>query len=101
MCYNVRYCSTSDSSNLSALLKRQVRRFKDSDGVPWAVRAEWRPDVMLALGPDGESVRHDRAWLYFRSPNVTRRLDTFPDDWSELDDVELEKLMRRAIRAPR
>lgn len=79
-------------------MRGQIRRFTDDQGIRWAVRAEWRPEVVLAISPGGQSSYYDRLWLYFRSSTVTRRTGLFPEEWYDLDDTALIGLMYRATR---
>lgn len=79
-------------------MRGPIRRITDQMGTRWTVRAEWRPEVVLAIAPGCEASRCDRLWLYFRSPGVTRRIGTFPAEWFDLDETALQDLLQRSVR---
>jgi len=94
------------------------REFKDSDGRHWdvwtvvpAFAERRRPGGELPAGVQ-ERRRHDEfrvslggkwanGWLAFATQGERRRLLTFPTNWEDLSDAELEALCKRAQPASR
>ena len=86
-----------------------LREFRDSEGRPWRV---WDIDPsQLAARPvlqparDGDGVRAGEGlndgWLCFEGTQEKRRLAPVPEDWSRLEDHELERLMQDAKQVRR
>lgn len=76
------------------------RRFADTDGTEWMVRA--------VHPADRTDARHSRllgafqqGWLAFECDHGKRRLSPIPDDWEQLDDAALRALCAKADAAPR
>ena len=62
------------------------RSFIDAQGVQW--RVSERP--VRRAGRD-----EPRRCLFFEAPHIIRRVCSYPDNWSELPDGELEALSWR------
>lgn len=69
-----------------------ARVFEDSTGARWDVY-EVRRSSQKALAV---SAGLERGWLAFGSGTEKRRLAPIPENWESVDDVELERLCRRA-----
>ena len=71
------------------------RSFTDAEGILWDVyeRPAAGEEALRRATPDE---RRTPARLYFESPRLRKALRTYPRDWAELTDAELEALCRRA-----
>ena len=68
-------------------------RFVDSDGVAWEVTEVPRSPAPQRAGADAP---FEPSWLCFRSPQATRKLQPYPQQWEQLSPRQLERLCRRA-----
>jgi hypothetical protein len=68
---------------------RASRQFVDSFGFSWEA-VEIVRDTATVEGPKSDS------WLYFLSRGTTRRLRSYPHEWSALNWTDLEDLCTRA-----
>ncbi len=78
-----------------------LREFQDNQGLQWkvwSVRSE-----TLDKRTTAEDYMRDwqDGWLCFECPTERRRLATFPGNWEELPDEELEGLLTQAQSARR
>jgi hypothetical protein len=64
------------------------RNFIDSFGFSWQAL-----EISDSASPEPESAD---SWLYFLSRGTTRRLRSFPGEWSNLSWTDLEDLCTRA-----
>lgn len=78
----------------------RIREFRDSEGQDWRI---WAVTPGMASPSSQRYLGELRnGWLAFESLSGTarRRLVSFPADWIQLDDRELEQLLRQATVAP-
>lgn len=66
------------------------RNFVDSFGFSWQALEITRDSTSPGAQPESDS------WLYFLSRGTTRRLRSYPDDWSAMGWTDLEDLCTRA-----
>lgn len=66
------------------------RRFVDSFGFSWQALEIARDAVALDAQPTADN------WLYFLSRGTTRRLRSYPREWSAMSWTDLEDLCTRA-----
>lgn len=69
------------------------RKFVDSFGFSWQV---WEIVPDPAAGSPEAPSPADTGWLYFFSRGTTRRLVTYPSDWSARSWSDLEDLCMHA-----
>lgn len=74
--------------------------FRDSANVGWTV-FEVRRQVTTKSDSSFLPGSFSDGWLCFESVGAKRRLIKYPDNWRELSDAELEKLLVVAQPAPR
>lgn len=81
------------------------RTFTDSKGARWEVYelvlpvAPRRPGAPIPAGTTDVQPRIE-AWLCFESTTEKRRLRPIPEDWVDVPDASLERLLGRATVAP-
>jgi hypothetical protein len=76
------------------------RRFTDSSAREWNV---WNVSPSSAGSDSRINLGHElaRGWLCFETDTEKRRLASFPSDWNQMDDGELEKLCANATPVKR
>jgi hypothetical protein len=77
-----------------------MKTFRDTAGTDWTV-FEVRRNVTAKGDWSYLPKGYGDGWLCFESTTAKKRLTRFPENWRELNEAALEKLLAEAQAAPR